>query len=481
MDPAKLDARIGVDHRDLAACLQGDEQVIAGTVERRRAGYAGIVEVKARAVSFGERRQVDLGTDAAHGILEVEVVAVAQGAALDVVLLGRHPGALAVGRDRRHRQVVGDARALVGVVLLVAVLQQDGAVDGHRPRRIDDHDFTAAAGSLYGGRAFARHRRGDVAAHQEPAAIGGDGEVARVGADGQAGGRGAGAWVELEHGAGGFQHHVGGAAVGRKRQAERLRRGRQADGLLHFQGGGVDHRQGRRRLVADPDPAVRGDRKRPGRLADGNFGQFGVGGRIERSDAVIVLVDHPQPVVGHGHVRRQGRTVGGVRQMHRLDEGGRAGDVVAVLGGHPHHEQARGGVSVAGRRRGGIGGFRRIVAERPLELGVAAVVDAGREADGRVDQPGRSGDRAERERGRADGPDKVHFRGRAVAVLHPDDGVIGAGGTGLPADQAGAGGDSEPRRQANRTVGQAIAIGVAGGHRQGHQLAPGCGFGWRSQ
>ena len=47
---------------------------------------------------------VDARADCADGVLEVEAATIAQQAALDVVLLGRHPRRLAVGRhDRRRR------------------------------------------------------------------------------------------------------------------------------------------------------------------------------------------------------------------------------------------------------------------------------------------------------------------------------------------------------------------------------------------
>ena len=44
----------------------------------------------------------------------------------DVVLLGRHPGRAAVGRDRRRTKIVGNTASLVLEVRQVAVTQHDG-------------------------------------------------------------------------------------------------------------------------------------------------------------------------------------------------------------------------------------------------------------------------------------------------------------------------------------------------------------------
>lgn len=68
---------------------------------------------------LGHRSDVDSGADDPHGVLEVQTGAVAQRAALDVVLLRRYVGLRAVPQDGSGAQVVRDAALLVFEVRLV--------------------------------------------------------------------------------------------------------------------------------------------------------------------------------------------------------------------------------------------------------------------------------------------------------------------------------------------------------------------------
>ena len=78
----------------------------------RRRARSNATALATPALSWSMRRgvvlaaggEVDARADRAHGVLEVERLAVAQRAALDVVLLRRHPGRAAVRRDRRRRR-----------------------------------------------------------------------------------------------------------------------------------------------------------------------------------------------------------------------------------------------------------------------------------------------------------------------------------------------------------------------------------------
>ena len=213
-----------IDDRDLTARLQRDEQVGAGRVERRAAAQARVVVVDARCVVFGERSQVDARADRTHAVLEVQVVAVAQRAAQHVVLLRRHPRALAVGRDHRGGQVVRNAAALQQAVGLGAVLQHDRAFD--RQRRGDDDDFAALVHPrelrLHARRAFTRQRRRHEARHEHPVARASDRQVTRVRSDRHAAERGTAGRVQLLQRAAAFEHDERRAGVRRKRQAEGL-------------------------------------------------------------------------------------------------------------------------------------------------------------------------------------------------------------------------------------------------------------------
>ena len=109
----------------------------------------------------------------------IEAHAVAQGAALDVVLLRGHPGGQAVGRDRRRAEVVGQATGGARRIFLLAVLKQDGALQ--RQGRCGDHQHLAATtGGDWSSGVFTRQRRGDEAADVNPCTIRTDGHMTGI-------------------------------------------------------------------------------------------------------------------------------------------------------------------------------------------------------------------------------------------------------------------------------------------------------------
>ena len=127
--------------------------------------------------------EIDARADRAHRVLEVQVGAVAQRAALDVVLLRRHPGARAVRRNRDGAQIVRHAAALVLEVGLVAVRAARWcsspscvAADTTRPRRRRRAGCTCAV-------CFARQRRRDEARDVHDGAVRVHRDVPRVRAD----------------------------------------------------------------------------------------------------------------------------------------------------------------------------------------------------------------------------------------------------------------------------------------------------------
>ena len=135
---------------------------------------------------------------------------------------------------RRHgggAEVVRHAAALVLEVRLVAVTQDDGLLRRHRGR-VHDHDLAAgrhaAGGCLHDGRALTRLRRRDESRDVHQAAVAVDGHVPRVRADVDDARLRVAGDIELRQLAGGLQRHVCKSAGRRHRDAERLRRERQA-------------------------------------------------------------------------------------------------------------------------------------------------------------------------------------------------------------------------------------------------------------
>ncbi len=242
----------------MAAGLQRHEKIGAAGVKSPGTGNAGVVEVDAGRVVLGQGTQVDARADGSNGALEVQGIAVAQLAAQNVVLLGRHPGRQAVGRYRRGAQVVGHTAALHRAVGLVAVPQYDGAsqcyrAGGHGP------DFTthelAVHGGLHRRRALTRHRCAHKAGHQHQAAICIDCQVTRVVAHRKAGQRRA-VGVQLQQPAGGFQAHIQafrGHSGWRSHNAVRLRGKRHDHGFGNGAGGCIDLRQCCAVAVGHPD------------------------------------------------------------------------------------------------------------------------------------------------------------------------------------------------------------------------------------
>ena len=178
-----LPVAVGVDDRDLAAGLQRDEQVDAERVEDRGAGQAGVVVVDARRA--GPRRCVARSMReliARTVFWKFRPRAVAQRAALDVVLLGRHPGLLAVRRDRGRAEVVRACRGpgsrsracRCGAGRWCGCSVIAAGVDDHAPRR-----RAAAVGCTVGG-ALARQRRRDEARDVDQSRRRRDRHVARV-------------------------------------------------------------------------------------------------------------------------------------------------------------------------------------------------------------------------------------------------------------------------------------------------------------
>ena len=175
VEAEQLAPAVGVDHRDLAAGLQRDEQVDAARVEdaRRWPGWRCRGRCGRRRSSAPVARSMrELIARTVFWKFSAE--AVAQRAALDVVLLGRHPGLRAVGRDRRRAQVVGDAAALVLGVGLVAVR----AARWCAARLIVAASTAstsppAGAGRADARRALAGQRRRDEARDEAARAVGG--------------------------------------------------------------------------------------------------------------------------------------------------------------------------------------------------------------------------------------------------------------------------------------------------------------------
>ena len=96
IDAEYLPAAVRIHDSDLTTGLQRDEHVHADTVMNGSARNARVVVVDSRGVVLGPCHQVEPRTDGADRVLKIQSEAVAQPAALDVVLLGRNPGRSAV-------------------------------------------------------------------------------------------------------------------------------------------------------------------------------------------------------------------------------------------------------------------------------------------------------------------------------------------------------------------------------------------------
>ena len=96
--------------------------------------------------------------------------------------------------------------------------------------------------------------------------------------------QGTGTGIELEQRAKPFEHDE--RLVGRtpKHEAVRLGTEWQRDRLDDGEAAGVDHADARRRLIRDPDPAVRRNRDRTRRVTDTDLAKTSAGGAIEHAD-----------------------------------------------------------------------------------------------------------------------------------------------------------------------------------------------------
>ena len=165
---------VRINDSDGASALEGDVKVAAPFVESGGTGHAGVVEVDAGGQFLGLGGEVHSAGDGAHGLVVGELLAVAQEAAFDVVLLRGDPGGETIGRDDRRAEVVGDAACGGGGVGGFAVGQQNGALKVQRSG-IEDEDFAPAPGGIGSGGAFSGHGWGDEAADVEAGAISADG------------------------------------------------------------------------------------------------------------------------------------------------------------------------------------------------------------------------------------------------------------------------------------------------------------------
>jgi hypothetical protein len=201
-----------VQHGDGAVGFESDVEVAAPGVEQGGAGDAGIIKIHSGSRHLGLGGEIDPAGDGTHALIVVEGEAVAQHAALDVILLGGDPGGEAIGREGGGAEVVRQAAGGGGGIGFRADAQQEGAFEGHGGA-IDDDDLTAATAGVEGGGVFSRDRWGDEAADIDAAAVATHRHMAGVLADLAAGDEGPGGGVAFVQQAAAFQRDVGGGAV----------------------------------------------------------------------------------------------------------------------------------------------------------------------------------------------------------------------------------------------------------------------------
>ena len=483
VEAEQLPVVVGVDHRDLAAGLERDEQVDAAPVVDRSARQARVVVVDARLAVLQPDRHVDLRADRANGVLEVEGLAVACRAALDVVLLGRHPGLQPVGRDRRGAEVVRHAAARALAVGNRAGVQHDRLPDVE-PTHVDEHDLAAGAARGDPGRALARQRRRDEARHQHLAAFRVDRQVAHVAADVQRAGAREGLRVEAQHLPQSAERHVGPPVVGREHDAVGQRATRQRNGARHRHRARVDHADRRRLAVDHPDAAVGGNGQGARGRAHGDLPEPLARRRIEYRHRVVVRVHDPDlRIAGRrlagGDARGHRRALARGRQVDRVHD--RLADLATAVVGrrHAHVVHAGRGEALGDRRVRRPGRGIGAVTEIPAIAGVDAIDGPGGEGHGGVDHagPGRHR-RLQRQRwratpGRGHRPDEAGGR-RVHAVARRRHHVVAARHRRRAADQAGRAVDGHARRQAAGAVAQRVAVRIGRRQLQRHGRT-GCG------
>ena len=324
VQPAHFGTGGSIEDADLARGFQCHQHVSAVRRVGGSAGLAAVVHVVAPCGAFGWRGslQVQVGHDGAHRALEVQRLAVAALAALDVVLLGGNPGRVTIRRDGGSAQVVGQAASLDGCVFQRADRQRDRALQCGTGW-VDQQDFAAPeAGTVGAGRegAFAGQGRRDEAAGQQALAVGGDGQVADIGAQRHALLELAGDGVELQQLLRAQRADPDAAAIGSRHHAVGLGGDAQRDAGGHGHRGWINDADAATVAVGDPDMAgvVDGQRARTvlaGRLFRGGLGPSGDGQRdlaqqcprlaVQHAHAVLVGVDDPDarrvlPVIGDG-------------------------------------------------------------------------------------------------------------------------------------------------------------------------------------
>ena len=395
VQPAHFGTGGGIEDADLARGFQRHQHVSAVRRIGGGTGLAAVVHVVAPCGPFGWRGslQVQVGHDGAHGALEVQRLAVAALATLDVVLLGGNPGRAAIRRDGGSAQVVGQAASLDGRVFQRADRQRDRALQ-RGTGGVDQQDFaTPEAGTAGAGRegAFAGQGRRDEAAGQQALAVGGDGQVTDLGAQCHALLELAGDGVELQQLLRAQRADPDTAAIGSHHHAVGLGSHAQRNAGGHGHRGRIDDADAAAVAVGHPDLACIVDGQRAwtvlgGWLFRGGFGPSGDGQRdlaqqcprlaVQHAHAVLVGVDDPDawrvlPVIGNGRgALRQAQTgrAGGCRRTSHLAQDAHDGGRgllrlgIGVVAGQVGRRDADRGIrSAASRVAGSIPGARGTV------------------------------------------------------------------------------------------------------------------------
>ena len=390
VQPAHFGTGGSIEDADLARGFQCHQHVSAVRRVGGSAGLAAVVHVVAPCGAFGWRGslQVQVGHDGAHGALEVQRLAVAALAALDVVLLGGNPGRAAIRRDGGGAQVVGQAASLDGRVFQRADRQRDRALQ-RGTGWVDQQDFaTPEAGTAGAGRegAFAGQGRRDEAAGQQALAVGSDGQVTDLGAQCHALLELAGDGVELQQLLRAQRADPDAAAIGSRHHAVGLGSHAQRNAGGHGHRGRINDADAAAVAVGDPDLACIVDGQRAwtvfgGRLFRGGLGPSGDGQRdlaqqcprlaVQHAHAVLVGVDDPDarrvlPVIGDGRgALRQalaGRVGGCSRAAHLTQDAHDGGRGllrlrIGIVAGQAGRRDADRGVrSAASRVAGSIPG-----------------------------------------------------------------------------------------------------------------------------
>ena len=269
----------GIQHHHAVVALDGHERVIPQRAETRRHRRILVQQIEPRAKIFLVVRQVDLRNDGPHRRVKGERTAVAKCAAQRVVLHGRHPGALAVGRNGDRAGVIRHTPRTGRRIGLGVRGEVDLAGDGEVFRPHVGHP------SVIAGRNEAR----DEDAHR----IGGDRHSARRRPHFQRLQKDSFHRINFQQSTGALQRDVSRAVVGAEHNAVRSRGVRQFNGVQQGTFPSIEHADGRVAVVDHPDGSVRSERERARFRTHRFLEELGHSLRINGGHRVVVGIHDP--------------------------------------------------------------------------------------------------------------------------------------------------------------------------------------------